>query len=74
MEFAIPGFIKDFCTPNALLTLEEYLEDYSTEETRKLGQAVIEKELDQMGDSGLRNKTGDGLRSIRSNGKRDISF
>jgi 2-iminoacetate synthase len=74
MEFAIPGFIKDFCTPNALLTLEEYLEDYSTEETRKLGQAVIEKELEQMGDSGLRRKTGDGLRSIRSNGKRDISF
>ena len=25
MEFAIPGFIKRFCTPNALLTLQEYL-------------------------------------------------
>ncbi|MEI6809860.1 MAG: [FeFe] hydrogenase H-cluster radical SAM maturase HydG, partial [bacterium] len=37
MEFAIPGFIKDYCTPNALLTLGEYLEDYSNPETRKVG-------------------------------------
>jgi len=26
-SFAIPGFVKNFCTPNALLTFEEYLMD-----------------------------------------------
>ena len=30
MEFAIPGFIKRFCTPNALTTFMEYLVDYAT--------------------------------------------
>ena len=34
MEFAIPGFIKRFCTPNALTTLMEYLVDYASPETR----------------------------------------
>ena len=27
MEFSVPGFIKRYCTPNAMLTLAEYLED-----------------------------------------------
>ncbi|MDZ4182553.1 MAG: [FeFe] hydrogenase H-cluster radical SAM maturase HydG, partial [Candidatus Cloacimonadaceae bacterium] len=31
MEFAIPGFVKRFCTPNALLTFAEYLFDFSSE-------------------------------------------
>ena len=32
MEFSVPGFIKRFCTPNAILTLAEYICDYATEE------------------------------------------
>ncbi|MBO7278862.1 MAG: [FeFe] hydrogenase H-cluster radical SAM maturase HydG [Bacteroidales bacterium] len=48
MEFAIPGFIKRFCTPNALLTLAEYLEDYSSEKTKAAGYALIEEELKQL--------------------------
>ena len=46
MEYAIPGFIGRFCTPNAMLTLAEYLEDYSSEETKKAGYALIESELE----------------------------
>ena len=37
MEFAIPGFIQNLCTPNALTTLTEYLVDYAGEETRAAG-------------------------------------
>ncbi len=37
MEFSVPGFIKRFCTPNAILTLAEYLEDYAPEHTAKKG-------------------------------------
>lgn len=48
MEFAIPGFVKQFCTPNALLTLKEYLTDYATLETKKVGESLIEKELSKM--------------------------
>jgi len=43
MEFSVPGFIKRFCTPNAILTLAEYLEDYATPEIIEKGWRVIEK-------------------------------
>jgi 2-iminoacetate synthase len=45
MEFSVPGFIKRYCTPNAILTLAEYLEDYATESTSKKGWDIIEKTI-----------------------------
>ena len=35
MEFSVPGFIKRYCTPNAMLTLTEYLVDYGTPEQKE---------------------------------------
>ena len=37
MEWAVPGFIQNFCTPNALSTLTEYLVDYASAETAPRG-------------------------------------
>ena len=48
MEFAKPGFIHNFCSPNALLTLAEYLEDYAKDETKKIGYDLIKRELANM--------------------------
>ncbi|MFA7582079.1 MAG: [FeFe] hydrogenase H-cluster radical SAM maturase HydG [Proteiniphilum sp.] len=48
MEFSVPGFIKRFCTPNAILTLAEYLEDYAPESTAEKGWKVIEKNMDSL--------------------------
>ena len=45
MEFSVPGFIKRYCSPNAILTLMEYLEDYAPQNTREKGYNVIEKNL-----------------------------
>jgi len=45
MEFSVPGFIKKFCTPNAMLTLVEYLVDYANEETQTKGYKLIEENL-----------------------------
>ena len=45
MEFSVPGFIKRFCTPNAILTLSEYLVDYAPAHTAEKGWELIEKEL-----------------------------
>ncbi|MBP7194298.1 MAG: [FeFe] hydrogenase H-cluster radical SAM maturase HydG, partial [Candidatus Cloacimonetes bacterium] len=45
MEFAIPGFVKRFCTPNALLTFAEYLYDFSSQKTLNAGLDLIQKEL-----------------------------
>ena len=46
MEFSKPGFIHHYCTPNAVLTLAEYLEDYASEETKEVGYDLIEREVE----------------------------
>jgi len=48
MEFSVPGFIKRFCSPNAMLTLCEYLEDYAPAETKTKGYKVIEENLKEL--------------------------
>ncbi|MCL2597811.1 MAG: [FeFe] hydrogenase H-cluster radical SAM maturase HydG [Paludibacter sp.] len=45
MEFSVPGFIKRFCTPNAIFTLAEYLEDYGSDEQKQKGYQLIEKQI-----------------------------
>jgi 2-iminoacetate synthase len=74
MEFAIPGFIKRFCTPNALTTFEEYLTDYASEETRAVGQAQIDAELAQVPPGKLKDKLRLRLRLIRETDERDQYF
>jgi 2-iminoacetate synthase len=71
MEFSVPGFIKRFCTPNAILTLAEYLEDYAPEATSKKGWEVIRENMQGMGTvkEDLENR----LEKIRK-GERDIYF
>lgn len=44
MAIAKKGNIHKFCHPNALLTLQEYLEDYASQETKEMGELVVEKE------------------------------
>lgn len=48
MEFSVPGFIKRFCSPNAILTLCEYLEDYAPAETKTKGYKIIEDNLQEL--------------------------
>ena len=74
MEFAIPGFIKRFCTPNALSTLMEYLVDYATPETRAAGEKVIAAELARMEEGQLKEQLADRLRRIRETDDRDLYF
>lgn len=73
MEFAIPGFIKRFCTPNAMLTLAEYLEDYSSQQTKDAGYALIEKELLNIQEGEQKQQIIAKLEAIKT-GKRDLLF
>ncbi len=73
MEFAIPGFIKRYCTPNAIITMAEYLEDYASEETREAGYSLIEKELEKMPESAQKQKIITNLEAVKQ-GKRDLRF
>ena len=45
MEFSVPGFIKSYCQPNAILTMVEYLEDYAKPELKEKGYNMINKKL-----------------------------
>lgn len=73
MEFAIPGFIKRYCTPNAIITMAEYLEDYASEKTREAGYSLIEKELEKMPESAQKQKIITNLEAVKQ-GKRDLRF
>jgi 2-iminoacetate synthase len=74
MEFSIPGFIKRFCTPNALLTLEEYLADYGSPETRAVGEKLLADELAKMEEGEMKERTLKQLAAIRDKGTRDLYF
>ena len=73
MEYAIPGFIKKFCTRNAILTLAEYLEDYSSEETKKVGYDLIEREIEMLPTEEQKENTRQRLEKIKK-GTRDILY
>lgn len=72
MEFSVPGFIKRFCGPNAILTLAEYLTDYASPEVAERGWAAIERALATLPTSSA-ELTRERLQRIR-NGERDLYF
>jgi len=74
MEFAVPGFIKRFCTPNALTTLQEYLLDYAPPETKAKGEAMIVSELAKVEEGPLKVELMRRLEAIRTEGARDQYF
>lgn len=65
--------ILNCCHPNALMTLKEYLEDYASEETRKLGMELIEKELGNIPNPKVQRIAREHIHDI-SEGKRDFRF
>ena len=73
MEFSVPGFIKRFCQPNAMLTLAEYLEDYAPAETKVKGEKLLEEKLGEMEEDGFKEKLKEKLQQVKS-GKRDLYF
>mgnify|MGYP003169908729 CR=1 FL=1 len=48
MSLCKSGQIQNCCHPNALMTLEEYLVDYASDDTRNVGQKLIEQELEKI--------------------------
>lgn len=74
MEFAIPGFIKRYCTPNALTTLMEYLVDYASPETLAAGKKLISRELEKLADQEMKTKISERLGMIQHTEGRDLYF
>lgn len=73
MPLAKSGAIQNCCQPNALMTLKEYLVDYASEETRKIGEKVIAEEMKKVPNDNVRGIAEKYLKEIE-NGKRDFRF
>jgi 2-iminoacetate synthase len=73
MEFSVPGFIKNFCTPNAILTLAEYLEDYANDTTKVNGYKLIEKKLLELSKQKDVTSLKEKIELVKQ-GKRDLYF
>lgn len=73
MALAKSGKISDCCTPNALLTLEEYLQDYASDKVKEKGRIVIKDETEKIQNNKIRETTVKYLKEIVE-GKRDFRF
>ncbi|NLX74579.1 MAG: [FeFe] hydrogenase H-cluster radical SAM maturase HydG [Synergistaceae bacterium] len=73
MHLAKSGEIKNICQPNALMTFKEYLVGYGSENLKKLGQIVIDKELEKIPDEKTRELTRERLQQIEE-GEQDLYF
>ncbi len=73
MSLVKSGQIANCCQPNALMTLKEYLEDYASENTKKLGENVIKNEISKITNDKVKDTTIKNLKEIE-NGTRDFRF
>lgn len=72
MQLVKHGKISHCCTPNALLTLKEYVLDYASEDTKEKGENLISKEVEKLPKE-IQGKTVEYLDEINK-GKRDFRF
>lgn len=71
MEICKSQQIQNFCHPNAIMTLKEYLEDYASADTKAIGEKLISKEVETLGD--LKDIVSSNLEKI-SAGVRSLKF
>ena len=74
MSLCKSGQILNCCHPNALMTLAEYLVDYASDETRKIGWRMIEQELERIPKENVRRIAAENIEAIRSSNRRDFRF
>ncbi len=73
MSLVKSGQIVNCCTPNALMTLKEYMEDYASAETKLKAKALIESGLNEITHPKVRDIASRNLKDIEE-GKRDFRF
>ncbi len=74
MSLCKSGQILNCCHPNALMTLTEYLEDYASEETKKVGYELIKKELLRIPKDHVREIAEANINDIMNSNRRDFRF
>ena len=74
MSFCKNGQILNYCHPNALVTLAEYLTDYAKPDTSRKGFALIERELLKVEDEKRRRQCAEAISAVVHKGERDLRF
>ena len=74
MRFCKSGQILNYCHPNALVTLAEYLTDYAKPDTSQKGFALIERELLKVEDEKRRRQCAEAISAVVRKGERDLRF
>lgn len=73
MSLVKTGQIANCCAPNALMTLQEYLQDYASAETKALGMKTIREQMEKIPNPAIKRRAIDFLDQILK-GKRDFRF
>jgi iron-only hydrogenase maturation rSAM protein hydG len=73
MEICKDQQIHNFCHPNAIMTLKEYLEDYASPETKAVGEKLIAHEVQTLENPKIKETVEEDLIKIH-NGERDFKF
>lgn len=73
MELCKDQQIHNFCHPNAIMTLKEYLEDYASDNTKNTGENLLIKEINKIQDETKKQIVLNNLEKIK-NGMRDFKF
>ena len=68
------GQILNCCHPNALMTLTEYLVDYASPLTKKIGFEMIENELGKIPGEKVRKIAAQNIEDIKNSNRRDFRF
>ena len=68
------GQILNCCHPNALMTLTEYLVDYASDETKKIGFKLIDEELKKIPKDKVRQIAESNINDIKNSNRRDFRF
>ena len=74
MSLCKTGQIINCCHPNALMTLTEYLVDYASAETKKIGYKMIEDELKKIPKENVRKTAEENIEAIKNSNRRDFRF
>lgn len=74
MSLCKSGQIQNCCQPNALMTLKEYLMDYASPETKKIGEKLISEEINHIPNEKVRKIVIDNLNAIEEDNRRDFRF
>lgn len=74
MSLCKSGQIVNCCHPNALMTLAEFMVDYASEDTKKHGFELIERELENITNEKVKSIAKSNVNDIKNSCKRDFRF